>query len=262
MQQRLPDLSLSSLSSLLVSFTLALTLGCGDIAVTELPTDKPAGFPDDPIAHYTFEGTIDDDSGLGKHFETYPEGAFVADRAGLADAAYDLSVEDADGLAPMLRAPHIGFTRDFTIALWIKGVPRTGSFWRLAGQGDWFNLGFRPNGEVSFGIESGAVADIASADDKWTFYAGMVRFDPEAAASTVSLYRSGVEVASTVVDGIAYNNPGGCAFYVGMPPSSGGSCSGKGPGFPMPIQVDDLRIFDRALTLEEIKLLAAEEVVN
>lgn len=244
--------------------SLSLLVACGDIAVTELEVTTPLGFPSDPIAYYTFDGDLKDSSGLGKHFETYPDGAFVADRGGFANAAYDLDVEDTDGLSPTLRAPHVPFSRDFTIALWLKGVPGTGSFWRIAGQGDWFSLGFLPNGEVSFGRDfTGSssdprVSDVASADDTWTFYAGVVRFDTDAAASHLSLHRSGVEVGSVVVDGIAYNNPGGCSFFVGMEPVANGTCSGIASGFRIPVQVDDVRVFDRALSEAELKFLAEE----
>lgn len=115
--------------------------------------------------------------------------------------------------------------------------------------------GFTPH---SSGVQVIASNDTAGRheDGAWNFYAGVV--ETAASGSTLRLYRNGVEVASQSFPTL-YPNPGSCRFYIGDR-IDGNTCNGTTADEFANLSgaVDDVRIYDRALTAGEIMLLMNE----
>lgn len=91
--------------------------------------------------------------------------------------------------------------------------------------------------------------------EEWVFYVVTVSFDGQ--GSLNNLYRDGELVQSETVDGVAFTNPGEGEFHVGatLVHQSGGEIDVFGRRTAFKGMLDDLRIYDRVLTENEINAL-------
>lgn len=230
--------------------------------------DVKTTVPSDNLALYLpFDGRYTDQQGHAMTLRGR-EG-YASDRFGLGEKAIDLRANNGDaGTFPLLSTGNLAFSQDFAITLWMRvstGQSLNGA--RIAGQGDWFNF-YDNGGKIAFGIMNGTSAQSGkaqltdpqqSAAGGWIFYTGMVRYDTQTRKSTIALYRNGRLVASRQEDSVL-NNPGRCRFYVGSHVGQGTSCDGnEADEFSgLNAAVDDVRIYNRALTDAEIEALYRE----
>lgn len=237
-------------------------------------------FPGDPRALYFFDdGSVADLSGNG--FNGDAPNVFTVptpDRFGRANRAYcfdQTQVIDGSPCAE-IRLPSIPLGAQLTLAAWtLRGNGNDG---HILGQLGFARL-YLTGGRVAFEIEDGIngrtevidpvappvqqVSDpdsclAASAESDWTFYVATVADD--GTATTVTLYRgSGGGGAATVVDsavvpGATFSNPDPSGrLWIG---GSGEECDTGSQGYAG--RVDDVRVFDRALSMAEINALLNE----
>lgn len=141
-------------------------------------------------------------------------------------------------------------TGAFTITAWVKGSPSTARA-GIAGKGGYStNMGYyfriydgKLNGYINDGINKcGGIASIVVNNNEWHHV--VMRCD----RSTIKWYIDGSMDPTTVdVTSATGSLANGLSFYIGV--ESGGSCSWDG-------LIDDVRLYDRALTENEIKGLA------
>jgi hypothetical protein len=236
------------------------------IADADPSTPDADVFPLDPLAHYRFDDDLEDASGNDRHADSvFFSASFGTDRFGFGERALDLAENFGNDEEMMVHAPHLGFTIEFTIAAWLN-VEFVNADALVAGQGDWFGLHLRSGNRLGFGAReafndvSPIAVDPEPLDlDEWVFAAGVVAFD--GASSTITLYRDG-ELVAQETEGLAFNNPGACRFYVGGPDRNL-DCSGTtGSSRTIGGLVDDVRVFDRALSAGEIEALYREGGFN
>lgn len=191
---------------------------------------------------------------------------YVPDRFGNLYGAMDLFGDGNREEYEMLSSEMPTLSGDFTFAIWVKiDHPRSGVT-RLMGQGDGIAL-FIPDapGDVAFGTtdyehQGDAVFAIEPTDgswvppEDWTFYVGVAT--EQGAEYALELFRDAASVATARMP---LFNPPACRFYVGHYPA-GRTCDGGNAlaeeGFPG--DIDDVRIYDRALSVDEINALYHE----
>ncbi|MEW5756617.1 MAG: LamG-like jellyroll fold domain-containing protein [Pseudomonadota bacterium] len=224
--------------------------------------------PSDNLALYLpFDGAYTDQQ--GHVMSLRGREGYTSDRFNQGSKAMNFRANDGEsGLFPLLSTGNLSFGQDFAIALWLRvSNGQSLNSARIAGQGDWFNF-YDNGGKIAFGIMSGIAAASGKAQlidpqsptaGEWVFYVGMVRYDTQTRKSTVALYHNGQLVASRQEDGVL-NNPGRCRFYVGAHVGQGTSCDGtEADEFGgLNAAVDDVRIYNRALTQAEIEALYRE----
>lgn len=219
------------------------------------------------VVHMSFDDTLEAATGTALRNAGGVD-FYSTDRHGRGERALDLYGTGNTDEHSLLYGEHLELSVNFSIALWVDLRP--GAFHnndaRIAGQGNWFNLFSSGNATgVSFGILDGlyaavdgpVVSDNLPFDEDWHFYVGVVE-QLDGAESAVRLYRDGNEVAAAEFATV-FVNPGACRFYVGNFPD-GDLCddtdADEFTGFPG--SVDDLRVYDRALSAEEVALLYGE----
>jgi len=222
-------------------------------------TKRTAGIPTAGlVAHYDFNAGADDLSGMGNHGTPANGVARVADRHGNPAGAYDF-----DGLDDYISAPSAGFVyggADRTISLWLSpdsngpGCGSTGASVVQYGSGDC----------------SGKMFGAGYCQASWYFWGGCYDWwpapaDPAYAAITPGTWsfvamRLASGVLTVRVDDIVMTsdrsglstNAGG--LFIGAETGSlGASFRAYFDG-----KVDDVRVYDRALTDQELDALRAE----
>jgi hypothetical protein len=224
--------------------------------------DDTVAFPDDPVLFLPFRDASFADASGNDHgmSSSIAEPAFTADRFGLADRALDLTENFGNDYDMALASDPLELDGDITLAVWIRGSSQGGDE-RIVGQGDWFTLSFAPGSSVRFGLVDGSDPQEPSVVSPgghdgvvWTFYAGVV--ETGGGETTLKLYRDGNLVASDTATG-AFAPPPACRFYVGNY-DQGNLCASLDRPRRLLGFVDDVRVYDRALSDEEVEALYAE----
>jgi hypothetical protein len=221
----------------------------------------PVGIPvDHLVAYYPFNGNTNDESGNGKN-AVANLGAFDTDRFGEANKAYNLVPNDDNDWYGIVSAPSLGLVDTFTLAIWIRAAPE-GNNERIAGVGNWMGLQFAGS-QVTFGWPGMAVITDPTAivNDTWTFLVGVVTVNTSV-GDTFVLYRDGNQVASmTFNDFFLGGSAGACRFYMGNTLLGGTNqnCTGSSQAYEFPGDVDDVRVYNRALSVAEIQALYHEQ---
>jgi hypothetical protein len=248
--------------------TLVAIDAAGDMSET-LSAAVTTSLPNEGLVlHMGLDDSLDASVGTALQ-NAFGVDVFATDRHGLGEGALDLYGSGNADEYSLLYGNHLDLSVNFSIALWVK--LRSGAFQgntaRIAGQGNWFNLfSSSTSSGVSFGVLDGlgplagapVVSDGAAFDEEWHFYVGVVEH-LGGAESAVRLYRDGSEVASEVSPSV-FTNPGSCRFYVGNFPESDLCDDTEAHEFTgFPGAVDDLRVYERALTADEVTLLYGEQ---
>lgn len=233
-------------------------------------TDGPAGFPGDPVLHITFNGTLEDQSSFDHPigFGGSTDSVFVLGRSTSAQLAFDFQPShqelDPGSDFPGVYAPHLGLGDSFTMCLWVEGAHSNDDY-GLLGQGDLAGLHVT-NGRFRFGDDlSGDFAeDTSSVSSDWTMLCGVA--EKQGTETALSLYRDGKAVASTVVPRL-FTDAGTCEFtvasYIRRDTSSTNACGGRSfQDGRLQVRVDDVRVYNRALTGQQIGLLLNEFSFN
>jgi hypothetical protein len=227
-------------------------------------TDGPLGYPGDPIAHFSFDGSVQDISASSHTVNlAYGDGYYGAARVPMAGSSFDWN-QYTGGLGPGEDFPLIGVetmagavTRDMTLCVWLKDAEYSDA---VAGFGDWYGIGFQSGSStVVFGDggQNELRATRSFGDGQWHFVCGVARTEGD--TTTLELWLDGqldgsVELSSPMVE-----NPGTCHFYLGNYRADGGACTeSRVQDGSIRGHMDDLRVFDRALGGTQIDLLYAE----
>jgi hypothetical protein len=214
------------------------------------------------VAYYPFNDNTNDESGNDQN-AVANLGAFDTDRFGRANRAYNLIPNAGNDWYGIVAAPTLPLTTDMTIAAWVKVAPANNNE-RIAGiGGGWIALQFSGQ-QVTFGNHGDQPAIVtdpnAITKNTWTFLVGTV--SSNAQGDLISLYRDGTMVASNMftdyyLDGI----PGNCRFYMGNLLTGGttANCTGTSQANEFPGDIDDVRVYSRALSGTEIQALFDEQ---
>jgi hypothetical protein len=183
-------------------------------------------------------------------------------------SAFDMRGQNDSSTNALLHQPALNMSQSFSLALWVKPQIGVNSESRIVGQGQWFNLFTNSGGYISWGVlDSNGYSDASTRisfvnpakipTSTWTFYVGVV--EQQGANTALRLYQNGALVADALHENKAYATPGSCKFYVGLQPNDN-YCTGTQPREfqAFPGYVDDLRVYNRALTDGEIQALFNE----
>ncbi len=241
---------LASLASATTLFALLSACDGGDSGTS--PPDQMCPGSLGPIVSYPFTGNANDASGNGNH-GTVQGAALAADRFGNANSAYQFDgVDDAISIGPGGQAPY-----PITISLWFNQTKNTAAHvlanddandaanrW---GIGMWVG----PDGGVGANVYQGFSAP-------WN---RLSNFSPDnlfglnewhhvvivfAAHQDRTIYLDAVEHPSV------YAGSGGTMLYSGGPGLIGRMHANQNPKFQYEGSLDDIKIFDRALTSAEV----------
>ena len=251
--------------------------------------------PDELLAHYKHDGDVTDSGprardAIANQWVGFEPGRFAGQFSGTAGAVGTMTNSNAgpsnqsDIRFNLVYGPHLGFTESFTIAMWLIDFnPNEAP--RYVGQGNWYSLyqatrneGGRSFGYMTFGplTESIPTAGLPSVQDtepmtqlgsRWTFWVGTAEY--EGNDTVLSLYRNGELVRQTTAPDTRLDNPGTCSFYIGPGsarigednafPSDQSACQITYARTSLPGSMDDVRVYDRALTPTEVLDLYQEK---
>ncbi len=172
----------------------------------------------------------------------------TADRFGYADQAYDFfGASGCSSAEPsLISVEAAGYTDALTFALWVTpGV--NGGF--LLGQSSGPHLEMNPDRVVSFVVPNGPTLSdgVPLEDSEWTFFAATA--EPTADGVRMVLYRDGLEVARETGEALGVD---------WLAPTLIGNARRSGRDHDFQGKLDDIRVYDRALTADELAILNAE----
>lgn len=223
-----------------LSFTAALAL---------VPAADSSAIPitDGLVGYWAGEGNADDGSGFGHHGVLVGDVTFVPGRVGQA-FAFD---GDGDAMRASAAALPTG-AEDRTIAFWVQSEDYAVGNRFLAGWGSaaddamsaiilgWFSATDRI--PTFWGFFNDLPADEPLEDGAWHHLAFTL------AGTSATWFVDGAEVATGTVNGL--NTPAGTQFRLGDAFSVMSNFAGS---------IDEVAVYDRALTPEEIETLAVPE---
>ena len=215
------------------------------------PYSRQLATPADPgpanlAAHYEFEGTANDSSGNGLHGTVMGNPTFVAGKVGQA-----ISLDGMSDYVNITGYKGILGPSAVTVTAWVNTTTTgTGTIvgWgpNVAGQ----RFGFRINDDrTRMEHQGGNVQGDSNVNDgQWHHVAVTVQASATISYPDVILYVDGIDDTRATTDSDAFNLTAGQDVRIGSRPSNDdrffiGS-------------IDDVRIYDRALTEEEIAWLA------
>lgn len=215
------------------------------------------------LLHMKFDGNLNDQA--GNTVTSSGTIDYTDDRHGFGSRAVDMRGTGGADEVPLLSVANLAqMTESFTMAVWVSPVINGLSNRRVIGQGNWMNIN-SPNSNPYFmeldGLSPAAsgiqVGGTAAPLGQWRFLVGVVEeLDP--GVTRVTLYRDSV-VDETVVYSVNLDNPGACRFYIGSFPRSDLCTDTQADEFSgLDAYVDDVRVFNRALTADEISALFFE----
>lgn len=208
------------------------------------------------VAHWKFNGDLTDST--GKQGPLTPVGS-----PNLSTTGYEAGGIALDGVDDHLTRPQlIDTSKNFAVAAWVKVDPETGSMIIASQDGDrsssfflsysgslrkWYFWMPTSDTDWSYGGEIASLEEVQSS--VWTHVAGVY----DAAAAEIRLYVDGV-LQGTAHQPAAWNGSGG--FVVGR---------AKFNGQPVDFfrgAIDEVRVWDRVLTSDEIAALANQAVLR
>lgn len=228
--------------------------------------DVTSGIPAGEIAFFPFAGTADD--ALGTSTSLYGSPVYETDRFGMGERALNLYANNSanEGVLISTGAPPV--SGSFTLSTWVyftNGCGPCGNELRYVGFGRWFNLFSGEAGNrVSFGLlgedpevdDASAISNVELEVGTWYHLVGVL--DASGGSYTTRLYRNGMLDATSSVDSPVPRRPD-CRFYIGPSPAGDPCSSSVGPEFQnFPGRLDDVRLYDRALSDVEVRALFHE----
>ncbi len=242
---------------------------------TPTPSPTPINLTSELIGFYNFDDPDDfyaDASDSGNPGERHQRARCLTpytERFGFAQRAASFAGYQTSCTANtpenfgLVRIPHLNFTNNFTWALWVQQAANGNDAW-LMGQMEWANLNMNitERDRLTFEVPGSNGVLVTEPEvllrDVWAFYAVVVSFNGE--QSLVEMYRDGVLVQTAVVPGVAYSNPGEGEFHIGgtLSRTNDGEINVYGQRAAFKGLLDDIRIYDRALTAVEVEALYRE----
>lgn len=218
------------------------------------PTAEPASLKDGLVAFYPFNGNANDESGNGNN-GIVSGASLVSDRFNNINKAYLLN--GVDNYIRMQKPGPIGNPR-VSVSFWIKSNTqksdaiigwgdngRTGNDFRIYQNGSC-------SGTIAFDTYDCAVNYlVGDIINKWQHF--VVIYDGSIASNVFSssIYQSGQKISNT-----CFTQNLGPTNILGTNPITIGKYHGSLPSGFLHASLDDVRIYDRILTQEEITYLA------
>ncbi|MHC4630127.1 MAG: LamG-like jellyroll fold domain-containing protein, partial [Planctomycetota bacterium] len=202
--------------------------------------------PGNLVAHYEFEGTASDSSGNGLHGTAMGDPAFVAGKIGQA-----ISLDGFNNFVEITGYKGILGPNAVTVTAWINTTAiETGAIVGWGANADGQRFGFRVNdSRIRMEHAGGNVqGDTSVNDGGWHHVAVTVQASATISYPDVILYIDGIDDTRASTDPDAFNLTADQDVRIGSRPSNNDR-------FFMGL-IDDVRIYDRALTPEEIAWLA------
>jgi hypothetical protein len=205
----------------------------------------------DLVAHYEFEGDAHDSSGNGLHGSLVDGATIIID----ADRDYVLSLDGAGGYVNCGDDPRFNITNSITVTSWIKVgaydknrqaiISKGNKAWSLHRRGNLNGLEFLCAGiDVSGSAWSLIQGSISVNDGQWHHVAGV--YD----GSKIKLYVDGILDNSEVATGSIGTSP--YSVLIGE--------NSDNPNRLWNGLIDDVRIYDNALSAAEIAELAGPSI--
>jgi hypothetical protein len=205
----------------------------------------------------------------------YTLASFATDRFGAGEQCADLQENSGSDYYGSIWCPPIEFTGgSFTMAAWVNVWSLQSQ--RIVGRADWFQLFSGSGSQVVFGLpagNSGGIKDGIGVEEpgrepernRWCFYVGVCEYDAESETSMLRLYRDGEMVAQQRLD-VMFESPNQPSMFVignhlrrprdGAWPEDPSRTRVEADKFQG--KIDDVRVYDRALTTAEVKALYYE----
>ncbi len=202
--------------------------------------------PGNLVAHYEFEGTANDSSGNGLHGTAMGEPAFVAGKFGQA-----ISLDGFNDFVEITGYKGILGPNAVTVTAWINTTSTvTGTIVGWGPNIDGQRFGFRVNeNRIRMENAGGNVqGDSNITDGQWHHVAVTIQENATISYPDVTLYVDGIDDTRAGTDPDAFNLTASQDVRIGSRPASNDR-------FFMGL-IDDVRIYDRTLTPEEVAWLA------
>jgi len=215
------------------------------------------------LLHMKFDSDLNDET--GKTVTDYGTIGYVDDRHGFGSRAIDMYNGNSPSENPLLSMPTLaGMTESFSIAVWVRPVTGSINNKRIIGQGDWMNLNAPSNNVYFMELDGLSAADSGpqvggteTPVDIWAFYVGVAeKLGP--GSTQITFYKDATAVETQTL-AIELDNPGSCRFYLGHFPASDLCADTESDEFTgLNAYMDDVRVFARALTADEVSALFYE----
>jgi len=257
------NIELTSLGADLQNVT-KLSIGFGDEAsmtpggsgvvffddISLYPYSRQLATPVEPsaaglVAHYEFEGNTNDSSGNGLHGTAIGSPTFVAGKVGQA-----ISLRGLNDFVEITGYKGILGPNAVTVTAWVNTSAVTGTIVGWGPNVDGQRFGFRINdSRIRMEHDGGNVQGGSNVNDgQWHHIAVTVQENATISYPDVILYVDGIDDTRATKDPDAFNLTADQDVRIGSRPASNDR-------FFMGL-IDDVRIYDRALTQEEIAWLA------
>ena len=199
-----------------------------------------ADLNDGLVAYYPFEGNAKDESGSGNH-GTLEGASLTADRFGNAEYAYHFDGNDYINCG---NGTSLNVTGAISMVAWINPASfEGGRILSKQGSGKGYELSLWDNGvQLILNNEIVATKSLSGRENQWIFIAGT--WDQSAANPNVKLYVDDEAPAQANFAGPMV--PADDVLYIGCRYGSYGFFTGV---------IDEVRIYNRALTQEEVQEL-------
>ncbi len=218
------------------------------------PYSRQLATPADPgsanlVAHYEFEGTTNDSSGSGLNGTAMGSPTFVAGKVGQA-----ISLSGLNDFVEITGYKGILGPNAFSITAWIKTTyigddPQEIVYYGTHSDGQRCEFRVHTNGRIRMGNGAGQAEGLtAVTDGGWHHVAATIIENATNSSSDVRIYVDGQDDTQESTDPDAFNLVADWDVTIGYRPS-------ENDRFFMGL-IDDVRIYDRALTQEEIAWLA------
>jgi hypothetical protein len=223
---------------------------------------EPGVIPSDGlIAYYPFNGNANDISGNENHGELLGETKLTTDRKGHANSAYNFGGYYNSSAIKVTNSTSLQFADQFTISAWYKldgldGMNGYGSYSTngthciIAKDGDrggfWLyrhSIGINNSGSIGFGFSTD-IPELPSAGE-WTHIAAVV------SPNSVEIFQNGQSITKNIYDNVTITEANNRDLYIGRFGIMGG-------WYPLYGDIDDIRIYNRALTGLDIQALYNE----
>jgi len=200
-------------------------------------------------AHYEFEGTYNDSSGNARHGIGMGNPTFAAGKVGQA-----VNLRGLNDYVEITGYKGVLGPNAFSITTWIKTMyigddPQEIVYYGTHSSGQRCEFRVHTNGHIRMGNGAGQVESlIAVTDGGWHHVAATVQENATNSSSDVRIYLDGQDNTQESTDPDAFNLVADWDVTIGYRPS-------QNDRFFMG-EIDDVRIYDRALSQEEIAWLA------
>jgi hypothetical protein len=213
------------------------------------------------VAYYPFDGNANDMSGQGNHGELLGGTTLTADRNGRANSAYNFGGYNNPSAIRIIDNNSLHFTDQFTVSAWYKlngldGMNGLGYYSEngihcvIAKDGDrggfciyTHSIGIHNSSYL--GSDYNAEIPETSPVGEWVHIAAVV------SPNSVEIFQNGQSMEKNTYDAVTITEANNRDLYIGRFGIMGG-------WYPLNGDIDDIRIYNRALTTAEVQALYHE----